>query len=76
VQVPARQATERDEEQIAAWRQEAWPVIKASSSEWMVARAEMARVLASAGWGSLPRRGGASGCVTVVRGGRVRAGCP
>jgi hypothetical protein len=71
VQVPARQATERNEAQITRWRQEAWPVIKASSSEWMVARAEMARVPAAAGWGSLPRAGWASCCVTVVRGGRV-----
>jgi hypothetical protein len=46
-------------------------LIKASSSEWMVARAEMARVPAAAGWGSLPRAGWASCCVTVVRGGRV-----
>src|SRR3954451_6056580 len=30
VQVPARQATERDEEQIAAWREETWPQIKRS----------------------------------------------
>ena len=50
VQVPARQAAERNEAQITRWRQEAWPVIKASSSEWMVARAEMARVPAAAGW--------------------------
>src|SRR3954467_13150414 len=28
VQVPARRAAERDEEQIAAWREEAWPAIK------------------------------------------------
>ena len=28
VQVPARQATERNEERIAAWKQEMWPVIK------------------------------------------------
>ena len=33
VQVPARQATERDEAAIAAWRQETWPVIKATSSD-------------------------------------------
>jgi transposase len=50
VQVPSRQAAERNEAAIAAWRQEAWPVIKASSSGWMVARAEMARVPAAAGW--------------------------
>jgi transposase len=71
VQVPARQAAERDEAAIAAWKEADWPVIKASSSEWMVARAEMARVPAAAGWGSLPRAGWASCCVTVVRGGRV-----
>jgi Winged helix-turn helix len=62
VQVPARQATERDEAQIARWRQEAWPVIKASSSGWMVAQAEMAGVLAVAGWGWLPRAGWAWCC--------------
>ena len=28
VQVPARQAAERNEEQIAAWREETWPEIK------------------------------------------------
>ncbi len=33
VQVPARQAAERDQERIAAWKQERWPVIKASSSD-------------------------------------------
>jgi transposase len=75
VQVPVRRAAERDEDAIAAWKQETWPVIKASSSGWMVAQAEMAWVPASAGRGSLPRGGRASGCVTVVRGGRVRAGC-
>jgi len=28
VQVPARQAAERDEARIAAWREEAWPAVK------------------------------------------------
>jgi Winged helix-turn helix len=28
VQVPARRATERDEDQIAAWREVTWPVVK------------------------------------------------
>ena len=28
VQVPARRAAERDEDQIARWREETWPVIK------------------------------------------------
>jgi transposase len=32
VQVPARRAAERDEAQIARWREETWPVIKAISS--------------------------------------------
>ena len=62
VQVPARRAAERDEARIARWREEAWPVIKASSSGWMVAQAEMARVPAAAGWGSLPRAGWAWCC--------------
>src|SRR3954467_873402 len=30
VQVPARRAAERDEEQVAAWREETWPRIKSS----------------------------------------------
>jgi len=34
VQVPARQATERNEAAIAAWRQEAWPVIKGRRRTW------------------------------------------
>jgi transposase len=28
VQAPARQAAERDEARIAAWREDAWPVVK------------------------------------------------
>ena len=34
VQVPARRAAERDEEAIAAWREEAWPVIKGPRRTW------------------------------------------
>ena len=34
VQVPARQAAERDEARITAWRQEAWPVIKGRRRTW------------------------------------------
>jgi transposase len=34
VQVPARQAAERDEAVIAAWRQEAWPVVKRRRRTW------------------------------------------
>jgi transposase len=34
VQVPARRAAERDEEQIARWRQESWPVIKGRRRTW------------------------------------------
>jgi len=62
VQVPVRQAAERDEAAIAAWKEAAWPVVKASSSGWMVAQAEMGWVLAAAGWGSLPRAGWAWCC--------------
>src|SRR6266705_2779624 len=34
VQVPARQASERDEAAIAAWREETWPVIKGRRRPW------------------------------------------
>jgi hypothetical protein len=34
VQVPARQAAERDEAVITAWRQEAWPVVKRPRRTW------------------------------------------
>ena len=34
VQVPARQAAERDEAQIARWREETWPVIKGRRRTW------------------------------------------
>jgi transposase len=34
VQVPARQAAERNEEQITAWREETWPAIKRRRRTW------------------------------------------
>src|SRR3954451_4280785 len=34
VQVPARQAAERDEERITAWREKTWPEIKRSRRTW------------------------------------------
>src|SRR5947209_1241304 len=34
VQVPARRASERDEDRIAAWREETWPEIKRSRRTW------------------------------------------
>ena len=34
VQIPARRAAERDEARIAAWRKEAWPVIKGRRRTW------------------------------------------
>src|SRR3954454_19354252 len=34
VQVPARRAAERNEEQIAAWREETWPQIKGPRRTW------------------------------------------
>jgi transposase len=34
VQVPARRAAERDEAAIAAWREEAWPVVKGRRRTW------------------------------------------
>jgi transposase len=35
VQFPARQAAERDEARIAAWRQEVWPVVKGPRRTWV-----------------------------------------
>jgi transposase len=34
VQVPARRAAERDEEKVARWREETWPVIKGRRRTW------------------------------------------
>ncbi len=34
VQVPARRAAERDEAAVAAWREEAWPVVKVPRRTW------------------------------------------
>ena len=34
VQVPARQAAERDEARIVAWREETWPVVKERRRTW------------------------------------------
>ena len=34
VQVPARRAAERDEEKIARWREDTWPVIKGWRRTW------------------------------------------
>jgi Winged helix-turn helix len=33
-QVPARQATERNEAAIAAWREETWPVVEGRRRTW------------------------------------------
>src|SRR3954465_10954039 len=35
VQMPARRAVERDEEQITAWREETWPQIKRRRGTWV-----------------------------------------
>ncbi|MFF3690991.1 winged helix-turn-helix domain-containing protein [Streptomyces sp. NPDC002187] len=34
VQVPSRKATERDEEKIAAWKDEQWPVMNGRRRTW------------------------------------------
>jgi transposase len=46
VQVPARQAAERDEAPIAAWKQQTWPVIKRTAADlgaWLVFEDDPAR---------------------------------
>jgi hypothetical protein len=35
VQVPARRAAERDEDMIARWREETWPVVKGRRQTWV-----------------------------------------
>src|SRR3954467_766135 len=35
VQVPARRAAERDEEQVTAWREETWPEVKRGRRTWV-----------------------------------------
>jgi putative transposase len=35
VQVPARQAAERDDAQVAVWKEETWPVIKGRRATWV-----------------------------------------
>ncbi|WP_392957536.1 winged helix-turn-helix domain-containing protein [Streptomyces sp. LN245] len=43
VQVPSRKATERDEEKIAAWKDEQWPVIKRPRRTWAPGSASRTR---------------------------------
>ena len=43
VQVPARRAGERDEERIARWREETWPVIKGRRRTWAPGSASRTR---------------------------------
>ena len=62
VQVPSRQATERNEEQVTAWKEERWPVIKASSSDGWSRRRKWPGCRLGAGGGSLPRAGWVSCC--------------
>ena len=52
VQVPARRAAERDEDQIARWREETWPVIKGRRRTWAPGSASSApRGAVISGWG-------------------------
>ncbi|MGW2814154.1 IS630 family transposase [Streptomyces sp. NPDC001415] len=66
VQVPSRKATERDEEKIAAWKDEQWPVIKRGAADlgaWVCFEDE-------AGQGLRPPKGrtwGRRGHTPVVR---------
>src|SRR5689334_5555273 len=43
VQVPSRKATERDEEKIAAWKDEQWPIIKGRRRTWAPGSASRAK---------------------------------
>jgi transposase len=58
VQVPARQATERNEERVTAWKQETWPVIKRTAADlgaWLAFQDESGQGLRPA---PLQNRGG------------------
>ena len=61
VQVPARRATERDEEKIARWREETWPVIKARRRTWAPGSASKTSPVRVSG-----RRRGAPGAVAAM----------
>src|SRR4051794_23708667 len=66
VQVPARRAAERNEEQISAWREETWPAIKGSRRT----RAPGGIFGDESGQGLRPPTGrtwGRRGCTPVVR---------
>src|SRR3954471_6502515 len=66
VQVPARRAAERDEEQIVTWREETWPQIKGPRRTW--APGESSKT--SPATGSRPPKGrtwGRRGRTPVVR---------
>jgi transposase len=56
VQVPARQATERSEERVTAWKEETWPVIKGRRRTWVPDSASKTNLARAKGrtWG---RRG-------------------
>jgi putative transposase len=43
VQVPARQALERDQDAVAAWKAEVWPDIKGSRATWAPSSASKTR---------------------------------
>jgi len=68
VQVPARRAAERDEEKVARWREETWPVIKSTAADlgaWLCFQDE-------SGQGLRPPKGrtwGRRGHTPVVTGG-------
>src|SRR5437764_8876394 len=65
-QLGARRAIERDDGAVEVWKTTTWTQIKAGSSEWMVAQAEMARG-AGCGWLGFAA---ACGLGVVLRGGR------
>jgi hypothetical protein len=74
VQVPAGRAAERDEARIAAWREEAWPVVKGRRRTWAPGSAPGDE----SGQGLRPPRGrtwgrrGVTAVVTVTGGSNTR----
>ena len=61
VQVPARRAAERDEDQIARWREETWPIVKGRRRTWAPGSASRTSPAKARG-----RRRAAPGAATAV----------
>ncbi|WP_393097182.1 winged helix-turn-helix domain-containing protein [Streptomyces sp. LN325] len=65
VQVPSRKATERNEEKIAAWKDEQWPIIKRRRRTWVPGSASKTKPARA--WGHPRAAAGALGATEPLR---------